>query len=347
MKNKRVFGLDILRFIAILFVIAVHSFLYDGFYNTSIEGVSMYLLLFFRNTTFLCVPLFMILTGFLKKNEIVDAKYYKKIKYVITSYIIVSIITIIFKYFYFNNHHLKELVINIFNYKTIDYAWYVEMYIGLFLLAPFLNILYKNIKEKKKKQLLIITMLAITSFGSTLSSLDVEQNSIYILPNYWSIMYPITYYFIGSYIREYEVKINKYINIIILISLIFLQTIIMFYQAHGYIFTDKIRIDYNNLFTIATSTLLFILIYKRESKGNIIPKIISKISQVSFNMYLISFIFDSVIYVELRKIFTDKYSLFEIPLLSIPIIFILSFISALIIDFIVKLLIRKKNSKMT
>ena len=35
-------------------------------------------------------------------------------------------------------------IIYIFNFTACPNAWYLEMYIGLFLLIPFLNIIYNN-----------------------------------------------------------------------------------------------------------------------------------------------------------------------------------------------------------
>lgn len=339
---KRKFGLDIARFLAIFLVIMVHSMLHDGFYNTSIQGGGMFCLLFLRNTSFLCVPLFLLLTGYLNSHATISKKYYSKIKKLVLAYIIISIIVIVFKYFYFENHDIVSMIIGITNYNTVDYAWYFEMYVGLFLLIPFLNILYKNIPSKKEKQWLIITMILVTSIGGTLSGLKVEDNSISILPNYWNIAFPITYYFIGAYLNEYKIKINKYINLIALITVIFFQTIIMFYSAYGYTFVEKISINYNNLFTIIESVLLFLLVYDIEKTKIIISPLISKISKVSFNMYLLSIIFDFVVYKELLKYFSGINRLFIIPLISIPTVFILSFISAIIVDFIVRLLTKKK-----
>ena len=43
------------------------------------------------------------------------------------------------------------------------HAWYVEMYIGLFLLILFLNVLYHGLTSRRQKQVLILTLLAVTA----------------------------------------------------------------------------------------------------------------------------------------------------------------------------------------
>ena len=37
------------------------------------------------------------------------------------------------------------------NYEVIPYGWYIEMYICLFLLIPFLNLIYKCLDTQRKK----------------------------------------------------------------------------------------------------------------------------------------------------------------------------------------------------
>ena len=45
---------------------------------------------------------------------------------------------------------IKDVVMRIFSFSTIPYGWYVEMWIGLFLMVPFLNILWWNCPSKKQ-----------------------------------------------------------------------------------------------------------------------------------------------------------------------------------------------------
>ena len=69
MKNKRVAGLDIIRALAVLFVISVHYFKNTIFYSIPMTGKTMIILNSLRWLFFICVPLFMILTGYLSRNK--------------------------------------------------------------------------------------------------------------------------------------------------------------------------------------------------------------------------------------------------------------------------------------
>lgn len=72
MKRDRNYGLDILRVIAIISVLSVHFFLNTKYYIVSKNGIGMKAQFVIRNIFMICVPLFILLTGYLnnKKNMI-------------------------------------------------------------------------------------------------------------------------------------------------------------------------------------------------------------------------------------------------------------------------------------
>ena len=75
---KRITGLDIVRAVAILFVISVHFLLNTNFYQMpQKDGYGMIVLSFLRHLLLICVPLFIILTGYLNRNKEPNKEYYK------------------------------------------------------------------------------------------------------------------------------------------------------------------------------------------------------------------------------------------------------------------------------
>ena len=104
-----------------------------------------------------------------------------------------GIICLLFRKFYLNeNINIINSIIYIFNFTACPNAWYLEMYIGLFLLIPFLNIIYNNIQEKKYKDILIIVLLLLTSLEALTTALKIQDINLNIFPDYWTIIYPIT-----------------------------------------------------------------------------------------------------------------------------------------------------------
>ena len=103
-----------------------------------------------------------------------------------------------FRLFYLNEDISKlKLLLGIFNFTADEYAWYIEMYIGLFLLIPFLNIMYEGLKTKKNKQYLILTLLIMVSISPIINFITVRNVKLEIIPNWWNSIYPLVYYFIG------------------------------------------------------------------------------------------------------------------------------------------------------
>lgn len=322
-KKKRILGLDIVRCVAVFFVISVHYILYSNFYTGEIKGIYMYILTAMRWLFYTCVPLFLLLTGYLKWNKKVDKKHYKSLLPILLSYLILSIITIlILKFYYHKEESIFHYIKGIFNFTTIGNAWYVEMYIGLFMLIPFLNILYQNIKTKKQKQILLLTLFLLVSLPSTLASITIFGKTLDILPNWWNGIYPFLYYFIGCYIREYQIKMPKIKNIIYVLAALLVETTITFFYCEGSKITSILE-GHASVFSVIISVLLFLLLYDIDIKKKASRIIITDIAKLSFDIYLLSFITERILYEKLDlTAFSAKDLVLYYPVYSITVLLI-------------------------
>lgn len=209
--KERVIGLDLVRSFAIFSVIAGHFLVLNTpFRQTVFDGGSMFMqgmiYLLFNATG---VPLFIIMTGYLNANKTsCDRKYYKGMVRVIVSYLLFSVITILFrKYYIHEDLSCFNWLRKILDFSAIPYGWYIEMWIGLYILTPFLNLLYKAIPTKKQKQILIVSLFICTALPDLFN-----RYGFYLVPGFWQKVFPLTFFFIGSYIREYQIDINKVFN---------------------------------------------------------------------------------------------------------------------------------------
>ncbi|MBP3461510.1 MAG: acyltransferase family protein [Bacilli bacterium] len=328
---KRITGLDLVRFIAVLFVPSVHFFLNNGFYETNVKGIGMFISILFRWLFYIGVPLFMLLTGYLKRNDKLDKKYYKRIINILLSYIFISIICILFRKIYLGeNIRILKMIISIFDFTACGYAWYVEMYIGLFLIIPFLNILYNSLDTKKKKQYLILTLISICSIYPLVNYLYIDKIKLEIIPDWWSILYPYIYYFIGAYINEYQVEIKKKKGIFIFVGILLLETILTYIYSYNDIFSKSFLGGYNSLLVIIMSTIFFLLIYKTDIKNKIISKIITNISKLSLDIYLFSYIVDLIIYKNLDNYLKTPIEYLKFMMPIVLIVFVISYLLAII-----------------
>lgn len=351
-KKKRNINLDLIRNIALFMLISVHFLLNNDFYRTEIIGNKMYIATIFRGLFMICVPLFLLLSGYLLNKRELNKKHYKGLIKIVFNYILAIIFVYVFTSLYkHENLSLTKLSSTILSFK--DSAWYINMYIGLFLLVPFLNIIYWNLKTKKQKQVLVLTMLILTTLPSILNIYNFkegnwlfssQQSDGYnsIIPNWWVGVYPITYYFIGAYLSEYKIKMSKIKNVLLIIGVLLLNGTFNYMRSYGKSFEWAIYTDWGSIQNILSSTLIFLLIinmdFKRMPKW--ISKVISKNSELSYVAYLVSQFFELVIYTYINNNCSGFYNKVQFYLPATLGIFVSSIIVSYLINCIYKLIIK-------
>lgn len=214
--TQRICGLDIIRVCAIFFVMAGHFlFVNTSYVKTPMQGLSMFLQSMMMSVFYVSVPLFMMLTGYLNIHKKPTMKYYRGMARVLVAYLIFSIATILFRsYFLGEERSIVEWILAVFNYSAIPYAWYIEMWIGLALLTPFLNYLWHAIPNSREKLLLIAILFLLTACPNWITSL---------FPGYFAqACYPLMFYYMGTFIREYQPTIKVWLGglVILLISIV-------------------------------------------------------------------------------------------------------------------------------
>lgn len=335
-KNiNRIAGLDLIRVFASLFTIAGHFFglntsfgttIYDGSISLFIQSVANFIL---KGT-----PFFMLLSGYLLSTKNFDNKYYKRGIKVILSYIFFSIITILFrKYYLLEDLTWGKWFLKILDYSAIPYAWYIEMWIGLFLMSPFLNLLYRNIENKRRKILFIGILILLTSLPSV-----TNRYSLHILPGYWSNIYPLTFYFIGAFIKEYKPHCSFKIGIPIVLLISMINPIFnsLFVSNHTLI---QIAGDPYGIFGLTNSVIIFILFYDININNPKIKTILSKFAQSTLGIYLCCYIFDALYYpIFIKHFFVSQQQFGPFFFIIVPLIFLSSFIVAEIKQYIFRIL---------
>lgn len=338
-NNDRVIGLDIIRCLAFVLVVSVHSILYLGYNNTPMVGTEHIIVVFLRGIFMSCVPLFLLLTGYLNGNKKIEKRYYLKLAELFVLYVM----SCCFNYFFLKFIGGETIQFsNLFNYTMTfgdegGYAWYFEMYIGLFLFIPFLNILYSNLNDKQKQQLLF-TLLLVGSLPFTINKLFGD---LYFLPDWWSKLYIILYYYIGMYIHDKVKGVNKKKISLLLACSVLLFGVIKLITDYGQIPTPENINQYSSLLIITISVCIFLLLkdvrLNNQSKMmRFIKRLINKLSPLTFIGFLISFSFDRFIYQLLFDKIYIGVKLCWMPV-AICLIVVLSFLVAGIINWVYRL----------
>lgn len=317
--KQRNLNADLIRSTAVFFVLSVHFFLNSEFYNSTVQGEGMLLMLMARSLFMTCVPLFMILSGYLMWKKEISRSYYKGIIKTLEIYVLASIACLLYKnYVLHDNITLRSALLGILDFDAANYAWYIEMYISLFLLIPFLNRLYHSLKNKKEKQLLLITLLIVTMLPHVLNNFNFTTEGWWSLPSatqkydplvpgFFKKMYPLTYYYIGVYLREFDWKLSKKKNFLLLLGSVMFFGLYNFYRSRGSSFVWGTNCDWGGE-NVITATLLFtfLLHLHVEQWPKFFQHILIYVSRISLGIYLVSWIADQIVY--------SKYLLPNIPM---------------------------------
>ena len=288
---NRIVGLDLLRSCAILFVIAGHFSMNTGFQETTFEGPTMFIHGMLRSFFGMGVPLFIMLTGYLNSGKEVSTRYYKSSIRVLASYLIFSVITILFRKYYLGDvDSWGYWVHQVLSYSAIPYGWYIEMWIGLFLLTPFLNILYRNIPTQEQKLLLQGILFLMTSVPDL-----TNRYGMHLTPDFWATCYPLFFYFAGSFIREYQPRVSKIWGGVAILGFCLINPLfnLLFVKDHSMI---HITGGPWGVFGTAIAVLFFLMCYQWNTEAAGIRKILVSISKLSLDMYLCCYIFDALLY---------------------------------------------------
>lgn len=293
MVKDRNINLDIIRAVALLFTISRHSVNNTGLYYLSVSNARSFLSAVLALLFTSCVPMFLMLTGYLCNRKKLSKRYYLGYLRILEIYLICSFFCIAFDKFYRHKPDigLRYVFGSIVNFYGCEYAWYLLLYTGLFLMIPFLNLMYHGLTGKKQKLALICTFFALSALPSLLN-LYINLYSLW-----WKNLYPICFYFTGAYLSEFkpQKKTGSY-ALLLLASLFGLTAFNMLhFDGVGSLFS-AVYFDHFECYIITVLAFVTLLSIKAPAHGSFIGRAFTWVSELSLAAYLCSSISDGFIY---------------------------------------------------
>ena len=140
-------------------------------------------------------------------------------------------------------------------------------------------------------------------FLKPLSSSDYFE----LLPDYWMGLYPITYYFIGCYLKEYPLKLSCKTIALASFLLFLANGSFNYYRSYGFFFVEGIWQEYYSLPVVLQAVLFFSFFVgldysKFPGKAS---RLLAKLSDATLGAYLVSWIFDTTFYYFLNDAIVD------------------------------------------
>ena len=296
---KRENGADLYRIMGLLFVNMLHACLYNGFYYAPQEGVAMWAANSVRWLTYGCNAMFMLLTGYLKTTSPWGRKYYKSLVAVLVGYVLTCVISYPMRYFYMGEKDGWKVWLERF-VTFSNYAWYVEMYIGLFLISPLVNMALDKVTDPKKQWFLAFALLFITVGHSA--------HKINLIPDYSGSFYPLALYTLGAVIRRTQPKVPAWLGLgVAALTAMGLGYVSLKTATNG--FSSGYSQGYGGFWVVLMVAALFLGVY-RLRVGDQTGKVLAFMSGGVFEGYILSRLLDVWIYGRVPQWHTpEKYPL--------------------------------------
>lgn len=293
MKNRES-GLDVLRLMALFFVNGVHSFLHNGFYKEAQMGAAMWAADWMRWLFYCCIGLFLMLTGYLKSQKKPDRRYFMGLVPILLGYLLTCAISFPIRHFVMHaSLSWRTWLVMLITFE--DYAWYVEMYIGLLLVSPVINLALQQLKTRKE----LLTAAGIAFCVTALPSVTGRN----LVPDYWEALYPFTYYILGAVIRRLQPEVKLWKGLALTAGLLAaLSTVSLL--ATDDVFTAGYSQGYGGFWVTLITAMIFVSFYKLRLKPRA-AKVAAWMAGGCFEGFLLSYLLDVWVY--------DRFAMWHRP----------------------------------
>ena len=163
-----------------------------------------------------------------------------------------------------------------------------------------------------------------------------------LIPDWWVGIYPITYYYIGAYLKKYIdfKKINPIKVLPILLFSVLVTGIYNIWRSHSAVFAWGMWNEWGGIENTVNSVLVFLFINSifKSERNKSISSFFAYLSSLTFSAYLLSWLSDKIVYAHLNKtvtVITDRFKYYPLAvicsagmalILSVPIDFAVGFI---------------------
>lgn len=269
----------------VLHHICVHGNFGHG-YNIRDFNPNMFLPQFLSIYGKVGVFLFAMVTGFFFAKSNSNLKRLKSLLFLVLFYLTIGFLVSIrakYKLGVLNISELKQTILSSF-YPFTGY-WFMNSYIILYILTPYINKIFDNLEKKEFKKLLFILVFILSFSGIVTNDYDP-------LGGFGNL---ILAYFLGAYLNVYPVKIpNRFLFLILFLSISMIGLLIG--TVDKLPITDFVRsiigtpISFardNNIFVVAVSVSIFLLMQKVKITNLWIQKIVFLVAGSTLGVYLL------------------------------------------------------------
>lgn len=290
---------DLIRCVALFFVLGIHFYTHCDIYNAGFTGAGAILSEFMRTSFTSCLALFLMLSGYFQRGRKLTARYYLGILRLLEMYIICAVLDLLYSHFWLGTElTVRSFLGSIVNFTASEYSWYILLYGGLFLMIPFLNLMYSALGCRGHKRILIVSFMALSCLP--FSALNVFVN---LCPYWWQRIWPIMFYLMGMYVGEYRPQPGAKkcgLWLLAVWSVFSLFNFFVYSPASPVAlpYTQAFLYSHEGLQNAVLSPLIFLFVLNLDlSRCPVwLTRLMAVVSRYSYGAFLFSSITDSFIY---------------------------------------------------
>jgi len=279
MKKIRNSNIELLRIIAMLFIVISHYTVHNGVDNTTIVFGINRIILDISTLGNIGVILFVLISGYF----MIQQEKLKPIKIIILwleTFFYSALIYVILSLLNFHNFSIANLIKSMLPI-TFNQYWFMGVYIMLYILSPFINKFLNSMDRKKHLEFNIILLVLFSLLPTLTTKMNYGNELIQF----------VLFYSLGAYFYKYKTDIfdKKKNSILLFITAMILILSTIIFDLLG----SKINL-FNNVSTyffkrdsfvaITFSISLFNIFINKKEYNN---KIINLISSCTLGVYLI------------------------------------------------------------
>lgn len=332
--------INFLRAFGVLGVIAIHS---TGYF-TEIQHFNRLALLSLLTDVFsqFAVPLFIMISGFVlaknyRNNFGLGQFYQKRVRSIIPQYLIFSVL-----YTYFNNSvamknnsiqaNLTLILKNIWHSDASYHLWFFAIIIQFYLFYPIIIKIYDFFKKLNKAELLVALMLIIQI------AFMIGKHTSYLASVKINFIAYIFYFSIGIYSCDHFKNFKNYKSELSGLTPFFMATTLALTVGSGFFIIMGLTMGYRYytipeyffigseliypILRISSFLLLFNLANYLVGKKNVVSRILNRIGEYSFGIYLIHIFFNQYTIKILKNYNIDCNNWrFFVVVFAVPVVF--------------------------
>lgn len=340
---------ELMRIISMFLIVMYHTIYHGKIIQNSATPFLKIFFLILEMITIIHVNSFVLVSGYYQSES--QFKLKKVINLMLLN--LFYSLLFIFLFSYFHIFKISEFtIIKGLSFLNINEYWFIKIYIFLFCLSPYLNIIIKNMNKKEYKTLLILLIIFL-SVIPTFSGQEILSNNGYTLSQF------VMLYLIGGYLKKYPINIKSKVKTRIATFLIFFGCVTLNFLLILFSFKNNGQnefinyicnninvsyLSYSNPIILLQSLVYFLFFLTLDFQSKLINKISSLVLGVYFihdNNYVRLWIY-KFLKIDNGLIYSRRYILYFIVIVLV--IFVLCLIIEYIRKKITKLLIfLKKN----